>query len=138
MWRTILSIVAGLVVWGLVATLLNFGLRLWLPGYAEAEPAMAFTLVMKVARLLLAAFSGLAAGAMVRAVAPASRAAPWVVGLILLALFLPIHVQLWTKFPVWYHLTFLLTLAPLVALGAAGFRPIRTMEMTYGSSPSRS
>lgn len=138
MWRTILSIVAGLVVWGLVATLLNFGLRLWLPGYAEAEPAMAFTLVMKVARLLLAAFSGLAAGAMVRAVAPASRAAPWVVGLILLALFLPIHVQLWTKFPVWYHLTFLLTLAPLVALGAAGFRPIRTMEMTYGRSTSRS
>ena len=35
-----------------------------------------------------------------------------------MALFIPAHIQLWHKFPIWYHLTFLLTLAPLVALGA--------------------
>ena len=138
MWRTILSIVAGLVAWGLVATLLNFGLRLWLSGYAEAEPAMAFTLVMMFARLSLAALSCLAAGAAVRVIAPASQAAPWVVGLILLAVFVPVHVQLWTKFPVWYHLTFLLTLAPLVAAGAAGLRPMCSMEIHEGRSLSRS
>jgi hypothetical protein len=119
MWRTVLSIVAGLVAWAVVATILNFGVRLWLPGYAQAEPVMAFTLVMKIARLSLAALACLAAGALVRAIAPASRAAPWIVGLILLCLFVPVHIQLWTKFPIWYHLTFLLTLAPLVALGAA-------------------
>lgn len=56
--------------------------------------------------------------AIVRAIAPASRFAPWIVGLALLALFFPIHIQLGPKFPVWYHLTFLITLAPLVALGA--------------------
>ena len=122
MWRTILSVVVGLVAWGLVATILNFGLRLWLPGYIQAEPAMAFTLVMKIARLLLASFSCLAAGAVVRAIAPESRAAPWVAGLVLLAVFVPVHVQLWNVFPVWYHLTFLVTLAPLVALGAAALR----------------
>ena len=38
--------------------------------------------------------------------------------MLLLALFLPEHVKIWHSFPVWYHLTFLLTLAPLVALGA--------------------
>ena len=138
MWRTILGIVGGLVAWGFVATLLNFALRLWLPGYAEAEPAMAFTLVMMFARLALAAVSCLASGAAVRVIAPASQAAPWVVGLILLAVFVPIHAQLWTKFPVWYHLTFLLTLAPLVVLGAAGLRPFRSIEIYYGRRPSRS
>jgi hypothetical protein len=122
MWRTILSIIAGLVAWACVATLLNFGLRLGLPGYTQAEPAMAYTLAMKIARLLLAAVSCLAACAVVRAIAPASRAAPWAVGLILLALFLPVHIQLWTKFPIWYHLTFLVSLAPLVVLGAAALR----------------
>ena len=73
MWRTIASIIAGLVAWGVIATLLNFGLRLWLPGYVEAEPVLAFTLVMKIARLSLAGISCLAAGAVVRAIAPESR-----------------------------------------------------------------
>jgi hypothetical protein len=118
MWRTVVGIIAGLVTWALVATLLNFGLRLWLPGYVEAEPLMAFTLVMKVARLALAAFSGVAAGAIVASIAPASRVAPWITGLVMLILFLPIHVQLWNRFPIWYHLTFLLTLAPLIVIGA--------------------
>ena len=119
MWRTILSVVCGLVAWMVVATILNFPLRLWLPGYAEAEPAMEFTLAMKIARLLIGGFASLGAGAVARAIAPASRVAPWVVGLILLAVFVPEHVRLWSKFPVWYHLTFLVTLAPLVALGAS-------------------
>jgi hypothetical protein len=79
---------------------------------------MLFTLSMKMARLLMAAVTSLAAGALVRAIAPASRRAPWIVGLVMLALFLPAHVHLWHRFPIWYHLTFLLTLAPLVALGA--------------------
>ena len=130
MWRTVSSITVGLIAWALVATLLNFGLRLWLPGYAQAEPAMAFTFVMKIARLSLAALAGLAAGGLVRAIAPASRAAPWVAGLVLLALFVPVHIQLWDRFPVWYHLTFLISLAPLVALGALLLRPLRGVTRT--------
>lgn len=119
MWRTVLSIVCGLVAWGLIATLLNnFGLRLFLPGYAQAEPAMSFTPAMQIARLLLAAVAGLGTGALVRVVAPESRAAPWVAGLILLALFVPMRIRIWDKFPLWYHLTFLITLAPLIVLGA--------------------
>jgi hypothetical protein len=39
------------------------------------------------------------------------------VGLIMLSLFLPEHNKLWNSFPIWYQLTFLLTLAPLVLLG---------------------
>ena len=118
MWRTILAVVGGLVAWALVATLLNIGVRLALPGYSEAEPALAFTLAMKIARLSLAILASLAAGATAKSIAPASRAAPWVVGFIMLALFLPVHISIWSRLPVWYHLFFLVTLAPAVALGA--------------------
>jgi len=117
MWRTIAGIIAGLVAWVVVVTVLNFGLRAWLPGYVQAEPAMQFTLGMKIARLSIGALSSIATGALVRTITRANLA-PWIVGLVLLALFLPDHIHIWNKFPVWYHLTFLVTLAPLVALGA--------------------
>ena len=116
-WRAIMGIVAGLVAWTVVATILNFGLRLSIPGYVEAEPIMAFTLTMKIARLLLSAISCLVAGAIVRWIAPAAWYAPWIAGVIVLGMFLPVHIKLWHVFPVWYHLTFLLTLVPLFALG---------------------
>jgi len=118
MRRTIAGVIVGLIAWALVVTVLNWGLRLWLPGYLQAEPSMVFTLTMKLARLSIAVVSSLAAGALVRVVAPASRWAPWIVGLIVLALFLPAHVSLWYRFPIWYHLTFLVPLVPLVVLGA--------------------
>ena len=79
---------------------------------------MLFTLTMKIARLSLGALSSIAAGALVRWLAPANRLAPWILGLVLLGLFVPDHIHLWSRFPIWYHLTFLVTLAPLVALGA--------------------
>ena len=46
MRRTIASIIAGLIAWALIVTALDWGLRLSLPGYAQAEPAMLFTLGM--------------------------------------------------------------------------------------------
>jgi len=118
MIRTVLAILIGLIVWAVVVTAINLGLRHMMPGYALAEPAMAFTLGMKIARLLMAAVTSLAAGAAVRLIAPASRYAAWIVGLVLLALFVPIHAQLWAHFPIWYHLAFLVPLAPLVVVGA--------------------
>jgi hypothetical protein len=118
MWRTILGVVVGLVAWVLVVTLLDIVLRLSIPGYASVEHALTFTLTMEIARLSIAAATSLIAGALVRLIAPSSRMAPWIAGLILLAFFVPTHVQIGARLPLWYHLTFLLTLAPLVALGA--------------------
>jgi len=119
MKRAILAVVAGLVVWMLVATLLNFGLRAGLAGYSLAEPTMTFTLGMKVARLILGALASLAAGAAAGLIAPSKTGTRWVLGAMILALFIPVHIQLWAKFPVWYHLVFLGTLLPLVAMGGA-------------------
>jgi hypothetical protein len=47
-----------------------------------------------------------------------SPRAPVLVGATLLAAFLPVHVRLFSLFPLWYHLVFLVTLIPLVILGA--------------------
>jgi hypothetical protein len=125
MKRTVYALVAGLVLWLLVASLLNRGLRAGLPGYRAAEPILAFTLGMKIARLILGAVASLAAGAAAGLIAPSKRGLAWVLGAVVLAAFIPIHIQLWAKFPVWYHLVFLGTLVPLVALGAA-LTPRRT------------
>ena len=117
MMRSILGLIMGLAVWVLVASLLNRSLRFGLEGYAAAEPQITFTHAMMAARLALGALASLAAGAVTRAVAPSSTRVLWVLGAVLLAAFIPVHLQLWTKFPVWYHLVFLGTLVPLVALG---------------------
>ncbi|HEY1429567.1 MAG TPA: hypothetical protein VGF18_08335 [Candidatus Tumulicola sp.] len=127
MWRTLGSIVAGLVAWIVIVTILNFGLRAAIPGYHAAEATLAFTLPMKIGRLLEAAITSIAAGYIVRLIAPASRYAPWIVGLILLAFFVPVHAQIWSKLPIWYHLLFLVPLAPLVAAGAELY-PARTVR----------
>jgi len=137
MKRSILAVFAGFVVWGLVATLLNFGLRAGIAGYAQAEPALTFTLSMKIARLILGALASLAAGAAAGLIAPAKTGPGWVLGAIILALFIPVHIQLWAKFPVWYHLTFLVSLVPLVALGAALTRTrLRTSPAEFAGKVS--
>jgi hypothetical protein len=118
-WRTIGSIVAGLAAWAVIVTVLNFGLRAAIPGYHAAEATLQFTLAMKIGRLTEAALTSFAAGAIVGLIEPSKRWASWLVGFIILAMFLPVHVGLWSKFPVWYHLAFLVPLAPLVALGAS-------------------
>jgi len=119
MWRTIGSIVAGLVAWILIVTVLNFGLRAAIPGYHAAEATLQFTMAMKIGRLTEAALTSLAAGAVVGWIDPARKWAPWLVGAIVLAMFLPVHIKLWHTFPAWYHLSFLVPLVPLVGLGGA-------------------
>jgi hypothetical protein len=128
MWRAIGAIIAGLVAWAVIVTVINLGLRATLPGYHAAEATLQFSLTMKVARLLMAAVTSVGAGAIVGRVASDHEWAPWVVGLIILAMFVPAHVQLWNKFPAWYHLAFLVPLAPLVALG--GWLGTRTRDGT--------
>lgn len=126
MKRLLLAVVGGLIAWIVVVSLFNRGLRLALAGYTAAEPTMQFTLAMMAARLSIAALTSLIAGAVVSAIAPASHRAPWILGVLLLILFVPSHVWLWHRFPLWYHLSFLLTLAPLVAAGGCLWRSLRS------------
>jgi hypothetical protein len=135
MKRLLLAVLAGFGTWLVVVTLLNLLLRAALPGYVAAEHTLQFTVPMMLARLSIAALTSLIAGASVRAVAPARASAPWLLGVLLLVLFVPEHVRLWNHFPIWYHLTFLLTLAPLVAAGGALLRSRRLPAAAGGAVP---
>ena len=115
--RLVLAIVAGFIAWFVVATVANILVRWLVPGYAQVEKAMDFSLGMMVARLIVGAAASIAAGAACAAVARA-RVPEYVFSVLLLALFVPVHVNLWAKFPWWYHLLFLGSLVPLVILGA--------------------
>lgn len=116
--RVVLAIAVAFVVWFAVATLGNFAIRWLLPGYSEVERAMNFSSDMLFARLLLSAVASLAAGAACFTLARSARIAIYSFALLLLALFVPVHVGLWVKFPVWYHIAFLGSLVPLVLFGA--------------------
>jgi hypothetical protein len=118
MKRFILACLAGLLTWMVVVTVINRVLRLSLPNYTAAEHTLQFTLGMKWARLLMAIVTSVVAGAVTGWISRSRRRAPLIVGSVVLAIFLPVHIAIWSKFPVWYHLTFLLTIVPAVLVGA--------------------
>jgi hypothetical protein len=123
MLKTVAGIVAGLIVWLVVATIVNLGFRAFWPAYAQVESAMNFTLGMQLARLALGALSSLCAGFVAARITRGSGKAVTVLGIVLIVLFIPIHYRVWDKFPLWYHLTFLVSLYPLSVLGARLFTP---------------
>ena len=118
MMKTIAAVLAGLITWVLVATAVNLLLRASWPHYHAAEIAFNFTLGMMMARLALGALSSVCGGFVVAWVAKVDGAAVKLTGVALLVLFIPNHYLLWHKFPLWYHLTFLISLFPLTMMGA--------------------
>jgi hypothetical protein len=116
MARNILGVVAGLVLWLIVTTIAGLVLRAAWPAYARVADAMVFTLSMMIARLSIGAVATIVAGVGSGSIARASIA-KLMPGLLLLIFFIPVHASLWEKFPVWYHLTFLVSLLPLTYIG---------------------
>jgi len=122
MTRGIAGVAAGLVAWMLVATLGNLVLRFAWPGYADVEKEMMFTPGMLAARLLLGALSSLCAGLTAAWVAKRDGRVVAILAGVLFALFIPVHYELWSRFPVWYHLVFLASLIVMTLAGAAMLR----------------
>jgi hypothetical protein len=119
MIRATLAVIVGLIAWVICATALDVLLRLTLPGYAAAEPQLQFTLGMMIARLALpGAVPSLVAGFATAWIARRKARVVAILAIILVAVFLPSHYHFWTKFPLWYHLTFLGSLLLLTVCGA--------------------
>ena len=117
MARGILGVVGGLLTFMAVAAVAGVIMRGGWPEYARVADAMTFTLPMMIARLTIGALATIAAGLVTAAIAKRSTFVRLAPGLLLLVAFIPQHVTLWDRFPVWYHLTFLLSLVPLTYLG---------------------
>ena len=99
MIRSLLAVVAAVLAWVVVATALNLVLRFGWQDYAAAEPAMTFTLSMMLARLLLGVLASLAAGLVAAVIAKGGKWPVYVVAILLLAAFIPVHYSLWARFP---------------------------------------
>jgi hypothetical protein len=113
--RIILGAIAGLVAWAVVVTAFDIILRKSWVDYALVEKSLAFTLPMMMARLSESAVSSVLSGFVAALVAKERTKSPLAAGVVLLALFLPAHISIWHKLPVWYHLTFFTSL-PLLSL----------------------
>jgi hypothetical protein len=86
---------------------------------------MAFTLPMQLARLTVGVACSVGGGWLAAPVAKGDSRPAWWLGGLLLIMFIPIHYSLWSRFPAWYHLTFLLTLAPIVGYSGRLASPAR-------------
>ena len=115
MLRLILGIVLGVVAWFVVALGIAYVLRAVAPGLS-AQLAVHATVATLAGRLAISFIGSLIAGALA-ATLGGSRAA-LVAGVLLLLLWGTYHVMvIWHQFPVWYHLTFFVSLVALSVLG---------------------
>ncbi len=116
MIRTIAGVAAGVIAWVILATLIDRTMRHFWPDYADVIAAMKFTLPMMIARLAESTVALIIAAMIAAGVAPASRAVSWAFGILMLAFFIPVHYTIWSKFPIWYHAYFLLSLIAVPVL----------------------
>jgi hypothetical protein len=113
--KNVVAVLAGLIAWIAVVTVINLGLRHGWPAYSVVEKAMTFTLGMMIARLVESAVSSLVSGWVAARIGGQTTAL--VTGVMLMLLFAPEHYRIWHMFPVWYHLTFLISLPVLSVVG---------------------
>jgi hypothetical protein len=123
MVRTVLGVIAGVVAWIVLVTIMDRTMRYLWPDYATNFTAMTFTLQMMFARLAESTVALIIASMIAVGVAPASRWVAWAFGILMLAFFAPFHYTIWAKFPVWYHAYFLVSLLVVPAAVANAKAP---------------
>jgi len=117
MLRLIAGILTGAVTWLVAVAVLGFLCGMAWPEMAAVRDMTLLTLPMLCTRLSISALSSLAGGYAAALVGRESTRAPLGAGLLLLVLFVPYHLTIWHNFPVWYHLTFFVSLPVLSLLG---------------------
>ena len=112
------GVFVGFATWIAVGGFGFLVLRTAWSSYAMAEPTKAYTLPMLFARLAVSVVCTITAGAVSMIVAKHSGAVNWWLGGLLLLISAPIHVGwVWTDYPPWYHVAYLVPLMPLTISG---------------------
>jgi hypothetical protein len=120
MVRTVLGVIAGVVAWLVLVTVMDRTMRHFWPDYAANFTAMTFTMQMMFARLAESTVALIIASMIAVGVAPASRAVAWAFGIVMLLPFAYYHLtMIFDKFPVWYHAYFLTSLIVVPVLVAS-------------------
>jgi hypothetical protein len=120
--RLILGIVAGIVGWFVAVFAISYVIGLASPGLSAALRAHSTEIAM-AERLGISFVGTLFAGWLAATIARSQRGA-LIAGIALLAIFVPYHLygsdmqgKIWTSFPLWYHLSFFVSLPLLAILG---------------------
>ena len=117
MIRQILGAVEGCVAWFVAVAVLGFLLaRAW-PEMAAIRVMTALTLPMLLARLAVSGVSSIVGGYIAALVSTEPVRAALGAGVLLLLVFVPYHLTIWNNFPIWYHLSFFVSLPLLSAVG---------------------
>ena len=121
--RIIVGIFIQLVSWVAIAMTLFIAVQIGWPAFAEANhtfnttEVVTFDQAMMITRLALAGVASVIAAWIAALTLRDNRIVPVVGGLVMLVFFIPNHIHLWDKFPIWYHLTFLTSLPVLAFIG---------------------
>ena len=116
MLRLILGAVLGVVAWVAVDIGVILVLREVAPALSAAMNLHATTTAL--GERLAVSFLGSLVGGLVSALVAGDRSrAPLATGVLMLLIFVPYHTTIWTQFPIWYHLTFFVSLLLLSLLG---------------------
>jgi hypothetical protein len=117
MVRTVGGIVAGVVSWFVVALGIAAVLRTLDPALSASLAAHA-TVATMAGRLAISFVGSLVGGVLAALIAGRGSHAALIAGVILLAVWGTYHVtMIWSQFPVWYHLTFFVSLPLLSYVG---------------------
>jgi hypothetical protein len=123
----VIRVIAGaaieFITWFAVTIIVGGAVGMAWPEFGAANRAfnatqtMLFDQNMLITRLAISAVASLLAAWIAGLTVRDNRVAPLVGGLVLLAFFVPVHLGIWDKFPLWYHLTFLTSLPVLAFIG---------------------
>jgi len=120
--RLVLGIILGIVAWFAVVFVVSFALRAAAPALGATLVAHATTTAM--GERLAISFVGSLLGGWLAATVAKEQRAPLIAGVLMLVIFVPYHLfgrdaggTIWTSFPLWYHLTFFVSLPVLSVLG---------------------
>ncbi|MGD2109159.1 MAG: hypothetical protein PVI86_07180 [Phycisphaerae bacterium] len=133
MLRSIVSIVAGFVVWSvlwLVAGQVALGVAPAAFGENGATSHGGVLGGLLVASVICSLIGGLTVALIVRRSVTGHAV---VLGVVLLAVGVAVQAQSWDAMPVWYHLLFLVLLLPLTVVGAQ----LRPAVMSAGAPAGR-
>jgi hypothetical protein len=115
--RVIISVVGGLLFFALAGIALGaLAKELW-PEYAAAAADRAYTLPMLWSRLAAGAAATVCATWLAVMLGKQNLKTGFLIGVSLLALSVPWHLNIWDQYPVWYHLTWFAIIIPSALLG---------------------
>ena len=119
MFKNILSVVAGYVVWTLIFLGGLAAVRALRPDVHDINGFTSDILTL-VIYLIVSIVASLAAGFVTAKIAGKSKTLyAAILAICLLATGIPVQLSAWNDIPVWYNLAFLILLVPVTMLGAS-------------------